>query len=66
MKIRYFGNQNSFALEMLRLLQLEHSQDEFFAWQPGEKPPSTELEVVIAFEQVAGPEHLQGSSSGSL
>ena len=30
MKIRYFGNQNSFALEMLRLLQLEHSQDEFF------------------------------------
>jgi lactate dehydrogenase-like 2-hydroxyacid dehydrogenase len=52
MKIGYFGKQNSFALEMFRRLQLEHSQDEFFAWQPGEKAPSTELGVVIAFGKV--------------
>jgi phosphoglycerate dehydrogenase-like enzyme len=52
MKIGYFGKQNSFALEMLRRLRSEHSQDEFFAWQPGEKTPSTELEVIIAFGKV--------------
>ena len=52
MKIGYFGKQNSFALEMLKRLQLEHSRDEFFTWQPGEKAPSTELEVIIAFGSV--------------
>ena len=36
MKIGYFGKQNSFALEMLKRLQLEHSRDEFLAWQPGQ------------------------------
>jgi lactate dehydrogenase-like 2-hydroxyacid dehydrogenase len=49
MKIGYLGKQNSFALEMLKRLQFEHSHDDFFAWQPGEKAPSTELEVTIAF-----------------
>ena len=52
MKIGYLGKQTSFALEMLRRLKLEHSRDEFFAWQPGEKAPSTELEVIIAFGKV--------------
>jgi phosphoglycerate dehydrogenase-like enzyme len=52
MKVGYLGNQNSFSLEMLRRLKLEHSQDEFFAWQPGDKAPSTELEVIIAFGKV--------------
>jgi lactate dehydrogenase-like 2-hydroxyacid dehydrogenase len=49
MKIGYFGKQNSFALEMLRRLKLEHSRDEFVTWQPGNKAPSTELEVITAF-----------------
>src|SRR6202522_2849424 len=44
--------QNSFALEMLRRLKLEHSRDEFLTWQPGDKAPSTELEVIIAFGKV--------------
>ena len=52
MKIGYFGKQNSFALEMLRRLKLEHSRDEFLTWQPGDKAPSTELEVIIAFGKV--------------
>jgi phosphoglycerate dehydrogenase-like enzyme len=52
MKIGYFGKQNSFALEMLKRLQLEHSRDEFFTWQPGANAPSTELEVIIAFGKV--------------
>ena len=52
MKIGYFGKQSSFALEMLRRLQLDDPRDEFFAWQPGEKAPSTELEVVIAVGKV--------------
>jgi phosphoglycerate dehydrogenase-like enzyme len=52
MKIGYLGKQNSFALEILKRLQLEHSRDEFLAWQPGDKAPSTELEVIIAFGKV--------------
>src|SRR6202167_4533005 len=52
MKIGFFGKQNSFALEMLRRLQLEHSRDEFLTWQPGDKAPSTELEVIIAVGKV--------------
>ena len=52
MKIGYFGKQNSFALEMLRRLKLEHSRDEFLPWQPGDKAPSTELEVIVAFGKV--------------
>src|SRR5580704_3896515 len=52
MKIGYFGKKNSFALEMLRCLRLQHSRDEFLAWQPGDKAPSTELEVIIAFGRV--------------
>src|ERR1700728_5064510 len=49
MKIGYFGKQNSFALEMLRRLKLEHSRDEFVTWQPSDEAPSIELEVIIAF-----------------
>ena len=52
MKIGYLGKQNSFALEMLKRLRLDHSQDEFFTWQPGDNAPSTELEVIIAFGKV--------------
>jgi phosphoglycerate dehydrogenase-like enzyme len=51
-KIGFFGKQNSFALEMLRRLKLEHPRDAFFTWQPGEKAPSTELKVIIAFGTV--------------
>jgi D-3-phosphoglycerate dehydrogenase len=53
MKIGFFGKQNAFALEMLRRLQLGHSRDDFSAWQPGEEAPSTELEVIIAFDRLA-------------
>jgi phosphoglycerate dehydrogenase-like enzyme len=52
MMIGYLGKQNSFAREMLRRLQLENSRDEFLTWQPGDKAPSTELEVIIAFGKV--------------
>src|SRR5271168_5241222 len=52
MKIGFLGKQNAFALEMLRRLQSEHPEDEFSAWQPGDKAPSTELEVIFAFGQV--------------
>ena len=52
MKIGFFGKQNSFAQEMLRRLKLEDSRDEFLTWQPGDKAPSTELEVIIAFGKV--------------
>jgi phosphoglycerate dehydrogenase-like enzyme len=52
MKIGFFGKQASFAQEMLRRLKLEESRDEFLTWQPGDKAPSTELEVIIAFGKV--------------
>lgn len=52
MEIGYLGTQNSFALEMLKRLRLENSRDEFVTWQPGDKAPSTELEVIIAFGKV--------------
>jgi phosphoglycerate dehydrogenase-like enzyme len=48
MKIGYFVKQNSFALEMVRRLKSENTGDEFLTWQPGDKAPSTELEVMIA------------------
>jgi len=53
MKIGFFGKQSAFALEMLRRLQLDHSRDNFSSWQPGEEAPSTDLEVIIAFDRVA-------------
>jgi phosphoglycerate dehydrogenase-like enzyme len=52
MKIGFLGKQNAFALEMLKRLQCEHPEDEFSAWQPGDKAPSTELEVIFAFGNV--------------
>ena len=52
MEIGFLGKQNSFALEMLRRLKSTHSRDEFVAWQPGEKAPSTKVEVIIAFGRV--------------
>jgi phosphoglycerate dehydrogenase-like enzyme len=52
MKIGFLGKQNAFALEMLRRLKLQHSQDDFCTWQPGETAPSTELDVMIAFGKV--------------
>jgi phosphoglycerate dehydrogenase-like enzyme len=56
MKIGFFGKQNAFALEMLRRLQLDHSRDDFSPWEPGEEAPSTELEVIIAFDRVVSKE----------
>jgi phosphoglycerate dehydrogenase-like enzyme len=52
MKIGFLGKQNAFALEMLRRLRYEHPDDQFSSWQPGEKAPSTELEVIVAFGKV--------------
>jgi phosphoglycerate dehydrogenase-like enzyme len=52
LKIGFLGKQNSFALEMLRRLKSTHSRDEFVTWQPGEKAPSTKVEVIIAFGKV--------------
>jgi phosphoglycerate dehydrogenase-like enzyme len=52
MKIGVLGKQNAFALEILRRLQCEHPQDEFSAWEPGDKAPSAELEVIVAFGKV--------------
>ena len=52
MKIGFLGKQNSFALEMLRRLKSTHTRDEFVTWQPGEKAPSTKVEVIIAFGKV--------------
>lgn len=46
------GKQNAFALEMLRRLQGEHPEDDFSTWQPGDKAPSTELEVIFASGKV--------------
>jgi hypothetical protein len=56
MKIGFFGKQNAFSLEMFRRLQLDHSRDEFSKWQPDEEAPSTELEVIIAFDRVVSTE----------
>jgi hypothetical protein len=48
-KIGFFlGKQNAFALEMMRRLQSKHPEDEFSSWQPSEKTPTTELEVIFA------------------
>jgi phosphoglycerate dehydrogenase-like enzyme len=52
MKIGFLGKQNAFALEILRRLQSEHPEAEFWAWQPGDKAPSSELEVIFAFGKV--------------
>jgi phosphoglycerate dehydrogenase-like enzyme len=52
MEIGFLGKQNSFALEMLRRLKSTHSRDEFVTWQPGERAPSTKVEVIIAFGKV--------------
>ena len=56
MKIGFLGKQNAFALEMLRRLRCEHPDDQFSSWQPGEKAPSTELEVILAFGKVESKE----------
>ena len=64
-KIGFLGNQNSFALEMLRRLKLEHPRDAFFTWQPGEKAPSTSLEVIIAFGKVDSKD-IEGQTELSL
>jgi phosphoglycerate dehydrogenase-like enzyme len=66
MKIGYFGKQNSFALEMLKRLKLENSRDEFSAWQPDDKAPSTELEVIIAFGKVDSKEIAAQTKLGLL
>jgi len=52
MKIGFLGKQNAFALEMLRRLRCEHPDDQFSAWQAGDKPSPKELEVIVAFGKV--------------
>lgn len=52
MKIGFMGKRNAFALEMFRRLQREHPEDEFSSWQPGDKPPSTALAVIVAFGEI--------------
>jgi phosphoglycerate dehydrogenase-like enzyme len=56
MKIGYRGKQDSFAMEMLRRLRLEHSQDEFLSWIPGDAPPSSDMEVLIATGKIGSAE----------
>jgi phosphoglycerate dehydrogenase-like enzyme len=51
-KIGYLGQWNSFAMELMKQLTLQNSEDEFFSWRPGEAAPSTELDVMIAFGKV--------------
>jgi len=46
------GNQNAFSLDLLRRLQCEHPKEEFSAWQPGERAPSTKLKVIFAFGKI--------------
>lgn len=52
MKIGFLGKQHAFALEMLRRLRTDHPEDQFAAWQPGDKAPSNELEVIFAVGKV--------------
>jgi phosphoglycerate dehydrogenase-like enzyme len=66
MQIGFLGKQNSFAMEMLRRLKLEHSQDEFLSWMPGDAPPSRELEILIAMGSVSSTELEQQTNLGLL
>jgi hypothetical protein len=45
------GNSEFICAGDVEAIQLENSR-EFLAWQPGDKAPSTELEVIIAFGKV--------------
>ena len=65
MKIGYLGKQDSFALEMLRRMKLEHSRDEFLTWLPGDKAPSMGLEVLLAVGNV-GAKELEGQTKLGL
>ncbi len=56
MKIGYLGKQDSFATELLGRLKLEHAQDEFLSWIPGQAPPSSDLEVLIAMGKIGAAE----------
>ena len=56
MKIGYFGKQNSFALEILRRLKLDHVSDQFLTWLPGDRAPSTDLDVLIATGKIGAHE----------
>ena len=58
MKIGFLAKQSAMALEMLRRLQVEHPEHEFSAWQPGEKAPSTELDLLFAIGKV-DPEEIE-------
>ncbi len=66
MQIGYLGKQDSFAVEMLRRLKLEHSQDEFLSWIPGNAPPSKGLEVLIAMGSVGSTELEEQTKLGLL
>ena len=65
MKIGYLGKQDSFALEILRRMKLEHSRDEFLTWLPGDKAPSMGLEVLLAVGNV-GAKELEGQTKLGL
>jgi phosphoglycerate dehydrogenase-like enzyme len=64
-KIGYLGEQDSFAVEMLKQMKAGNSQDEFLTWLPGEKAPAMDLEVLLAIGKV-GAEELEGQTKLGL
>jgi phosphoglycerate dehydrogenase-like enzyme len=64
-KIGYLGKLDSFSVEMLKELEATNSQDEFLTWQPGEKPPAMDLEVLLVMGK-AGAAELEGQTKLGL
>jgi phosphoglycerate dehydrogenase-like enzyme len=64
-KIGYLGKLDSFSVEMLKGLEATNSQDEFLTWQPGEKPPARDLEVLLVMGK-AGAAELEGQTKLGL
>jgi phosphoglycerate dehydrogenase-like enzyme len=64
-KIGYLGKLDSFSVEMLKELEAGNTQDEFLTWQPGEKPPAMDLEVLLVMGE-AGAAELEGQTKLGL
>jgi phosphoglycerate dehydrogenase-like enzyme len=64
-KVGYLGKLDSFAVEILKELKMTNSQDEFLTWQPGEKPPAMDLEVLLVMGK-AGAAELEGQTKLGL
>jgi phosphoglycerate dehydrogenase-like enzyme len=64
-KVGYLGKLDSFAVQILKELKMTNSQDEFLTWQPGEKPPAMDLEVLLVMGK-AGAAELEGQTKLGL